>query len=148
MRTNKNFYMRKESNSHRICLEHQYGRRFIVLEHQYGRRDVMWKRSITISKYHSLYLCQISLQNMLLPILIYYCNRKRGLWIKHCTFSFFHSSLIILLLFFTILLHWVCVVSTLCEWNAWKKFTTTIKIWGKKRQVVFKSLPCGVIYAL
>ena len=49
---------RKESNSYRICLEHQYGGRFIVLEHRYGRRfivlehqygsnDVMWKRSIT-----------------------------------------------------------------------------------------------------
>ena len=29
------FYIRKESNSHRICLKHQY-----------GRRDVMWIRSI------------------------------------------------------------------------------------------------------
>ena len=49
---------RKESNSYRICLEHQYGGRFIVLEHRYGRRfivlehqygsnDVMWKRFIT-----------------------------------------------------------------------------------------------------
>ena len=38
--------MRKEFNSHRISLEHQHGRRFIVLENQYGRRDVMWKRSI------------------------------------------------------------------------------------------------------
>ena len=38
--------MRKEFNSNRISLEHQYGRRFIALEHQYGRRDVMWKRSI------------------------------------------------------------------------------------------------------
>ena len=45
MGTKKIFYIRKESNSRRICLEHQYGRRFIVLEHQYGRRDVMWKRS-------------------------------------------------------------------------------------------------------
>ena len=56
--------MGKESKFHRICLEHQHGRRFmiglerqygcpfivlehqygrpfIVLEHQYGRRDVM-----------------------------------------------------------------------------------------------------------
>ena len=40
------FYIRKESNPHRICLEHQHGRRFIVLENQYGRRDVMWIRSI------------------------------------------------------------------------------------------------------
>ena len=31
----KMFYIRKESNSHRICLEHQY-----------GRRNVMSKRSI------------------------------------------------------------------------------------------------------
>ena len=38
-------YIRKELNSHRICLEHKNSRRFIVLEHQYGRRDVMWKRS-------------------------------------------------------------------------------------------------------
>ena len=35
MRTKKIFYIRKESNSHTICLEHQH-----------GRRDVMWKRSI------------------------------------------------------------------------------------------------------
>ena len=45
MGSKKIFYIRKESNSHTICLEHQYGRRFIVLEHQHGRRDVMWKRS-------------------------------------------------------------------------------------------------------
>ena len=37
----RNFYIRKEFNSHRIGLEHQHGRRFIVLENQYGRRDVM-----------------------------------------------------------------------------------------------------------
>ena len=42
------FYLWKEFNSLRICLEHQYGRRFIVLEHQYGRRDVMWIGSIGI----------------------------------------------------------------------------------------------------
>ena len=30
----------QEFNSHRICLEHQY-----------GRRDVMWKRSITLSQF-------------------------------------------------------------------------------------------------
>ena len=41
MRTKEIVYIRKESNSHRICLEHQHGRRFLVLEHQYGRRDVM-----------------------------------------------------------------------------------------------------------
>ena len=33
--------LRKESNSHRICLQHQHRGRFIVLEHQYGGRDVM-----------------------------------------------------------------------------------------------------------
>ena len=33
--TKEIFYIRKESNSHRICLKHQY-----------GRRDVMWIRSI------------------------------------------------------------------------------------------------------
>ena len=38
--------IRKELNSHRICLGHQHGRRFIILGHQYGRRDVMWKHSI------------------------------------------------------------------------------------------------------
>ena len=37
---------RKEFNSHRICLEHQHGRRLIVLEHQYGCHDVMCIRSI------------------------------------------------------------------------------------------------------
>ena len=46
MGTKEMFYIWKESNPHRICLEHQYGRRFIVLENQYGRRDVMWIRSI------------------------------------------------------------------------------------------------------
>ena len=45
MGSKKIFYIRKESNSHTICLEHQYRRRFIVLEYQHGRRDVMWKRS-------------------------------------------------------------------------------------------------------
>ena len=46
MGTKESVYIRKESNSHRIGVEHQHGRRFIVLGHQYGRRDVMWKRSI------------------------------------------------------------------------------------------------------
>ena len=41
--------IRKESNSQRIGLGHQHGRRFIVLGHQYGRRDVMWKYSILAS---------------------------------------------------------------------------------------------------
>ena len=39
--TKENVCIRKESNSHRIGLVHQHGRRFIVLERQYGRRDVM-----------------------------------------------------------------------------------------------------------
>ena len=39
--TKENVCIRKEFNSHRIGLEHQHGRRFIVLERQYGRRDVM-----------------------------------------------------------------------------------------------------------
>ena len=41
MGTKEMFYIRKESNPPRICLENQHGRRFIVLENQYGRRDVM-----------------------------------------------------------------------------------------------------------
>ena len=41
VRTKEIVFIRKESNPHRICLEHQYGRRFIVLELQFGRRDVM-----------------------------------------------------------------------------------------------------------
>ena len=45
MGTKESVYIRKEINSHKIGLEHQHGRRFIVLEHQYGCRDVMWKRS-------------------------------------------------------------------------------------------------------
>ena len=44
MGTKEIFYIRKEINSHRICLEHHHGRRFIALEHQYGRREVMWIR--------------------------------------------------------------------------------------------------------
>ena len=35
--------VKKESNSLRIGLVHQYGRRFIVLEHKSGRYNVMWK---------------------------------------------------------------------------------------------------------
>ena len=34
-------YNTKEFDSHRICLEHQQRRHFIVLGHQYGRRDVI-----------------------------------------------------------------------------------------------------------
>ena len=44
--TKESVYIRKEFNSHRIGLEHQHGRRFIVLGHQYGRLDVMWEHSI------------------------------------------------------------------------------------------------------
>ena len=44
--TKESVYMWKGFNSHRIGLEHQYGRLVFVLEHQYGRRDVMWKRCI------------------------------------------------------------------------------------------------------
>ena len=39
--------IRKQFNSHKIGLEYQHGRRFIVLEQQYGRRDVMWKPAIS-----------------------------------------------------------------------------------------------------
>ena len=44
--TKESVCIRKESNSHRIGLGHQHGRRFVVLGHQYGRRDVVWKHSI------------------------------------------------------------------------------------------------------
>ena len=44
--TKESVYIWKEFNSHRIGLEHQHGRCFIVLEHQHGRYDVMWKRCI------------------------------------------------------------------------------------------------------
>ena len=39
--TKESFCVRNESNSHRISLGHQHGRRFIVLGHQYGRCYVM-----------------------------------------------------------------------------------------------------------
>ena len=39
--------IRKQFNSHKIGLEYQHGRRFIVLEQLYRRRDVMWKRAIS-----------------------------------------------------------------------------------------------------
>ena len=41
--TKESVCIRKEFKSHRTCLGHQHGHRFIVLEHQYGRHDVMWK---------------------------------------------------------------------------------------------------------
>ena len=44
--TKESVYIWKEFNSHKIDLEHQHGRRFVVLEHQNGRYDVMWKRCI------------------------------------------------------------------------------------------------------
>ena len=44
--TKESVYIRKEFNSHRISLEHQHGRRFIIL---YGHRDVMYKHSCLIS---------------------------------------------------------------------------------------------------
>ena len=42
MGTKEIFYIRKESNSHGICLEDQYGHCFFVLEYC----DIMWIRSI------------------------------------------------------------------------------------------------------
>ena len=46
--TTEGVYITKEFSSHRVCLEHQYGRRLLVavLENQYGGHDVMTKRSI------------------------------------------------------------------------------------------------------
>ena len=38
--------IKKEPNSHRICLEHQHGHHVIVLEHHYGHCDIMSKRPI------------------------------------------------------------------------------------------------------
>ena len=47
------YIKKKEFSSHRVCLEHQYGRRLLVavLENQYGRHDVMTKRSIVAPCY-------------------------------------------------------------------------------------------------
>ena len=42
----KNVFERKEFKYHRIGLEHQHGRRFIVLKQQQGQRDIMGKRLI------------------------------------------------------------------------------------------------------
>ena len=39
--TKESIYIRIEFKYHRIGLEYQHGRRFIVLEHQYRHRDVM-----------------------------------------------------------------------------------------------------------
>ena len=38
--TKENVCIRKEFNSHRICLEHHHSRRFIVIKHQCDRCDV------------------------------------------------------------------------------------------------------------
>ena len=56
MGTKESFYIRKESNSYRICLEHQY-----------GRRDVMWKRPIAI-RFNLLQVCA-SLLPFVFPVL-------------------------------------------------------------------------------
>ena len=42
MGTKQIVYVRKEFNSHRICLEHQHGHCFIVLEYQNGRRHALY----------------------------------------------------------------------------------------------------------
>ena len=39
--TKESVCIRKEFNSHRIGLGHQYGHRFIVVGHQYGHHDIM-----------------------------------------------------------------------------------------------------------
>ena len=46
IRTKESVYIRKELNSHRIGLVHQYGCRVIILEHQCGCHGVMRMRSI------------------------------------------------------------------------------------------------------
>ena len=55
--TKESVYITKEFNSHRIGLEHQHGRRFIVLEHQYGHRHVktIW-RELTVME-ESIHTC-------------------------------------------------------------------------------------------
>ena len=58
----------------------QFHRKIITKHYWKGERQnakQLVKVGITISKYHSWYLCQISLQIMLLPIQIYtICKRK------------------------------------------------------------------------
>ena len=44
--TNESICVKKEFNSQRVRLVHQYGRRSFVLVHQHGRHDVMCKGSI------------------------------------------------------------------------------------------------------
>ena len=41
IRKKESVNIRKQFNSHKIGLEYQHGRRFIVLEQLYGRRDVV-----------------------------------------------------------------------------------------------------------
>lgn len=51
--TTEGVYITKEFSSHRVCLEHQYGRRLpvAVLENQYSGHNVMTKRSIVAPCY-------------------------------------------------------------------------------------------------
>ena len=53
IRTKESVCIRKELNSHRICLGHQHGLRFIVVGHQYGRRYVTWKHSVAYIRDYS-----------------------------------------------------------------------------------------------
>ena len=76
--TKESVCIRKEFNSHRIGLEHQHGRRFIVLEHQYGRRDVMWKHSIVATLHLFNASCKIT-QHILLPIFLVFISSPRGI---------------------------------------------------------------------
>ena len=67
--TKESICIRKEFNSHRIGLERQHGRRFIVLGHQYGRRDVMWKY-MTLHSRHFQGVQKFHTDDALLPSLI------------------------------------------------------------------------------
>ena len=66
--TKESVCIRKVSNSQRIGLGHQHGRRFIVLGHQYGRLDVMWQHSIS-----STGTLSSSLERRLLGVSPYFC---------------------------------------------------------------------------
>ena len=52
--TKEYFYKGERSNSHRIGLKHQHGRRFTVLGQEYARRKVMRKCSISIISIYTL----------------------------------------------------------------------------------------------
>ena len=65
--TNESVYIRKEFNSHRIRLEHQHGRRFIVLEHQYGRCYVFLKPLLF---YHAVALTRSRAHSRKRPALV------------------------------------------------------------------------------